>query len=104
MSKLAHSHESTMEELDHQRALENGDEDLLDMAQKTSVRRDGHSKLIWDKAEGSFKTVDPRSSRHTHRFEEVLSREDGLTRRCQCGARLWEPTASMVPSQDGGSQ
>lgn len=25
----------------------------------TTERRDGHSKLVWDKDEGSFKTVDP---------------------------------------------
>lgn len=29
---------------------------------------------------------------HTHDFAEVLfAGDDGLTRRCKCGARLWEP-------------
>lgn len=55
-------------------------------------RRDGHSKLVYDKEAQAIKTVDPHPVlQHTHRFEEVLSRDDGLTRRCQCGARLWEP-------------
>lgn len=59
-------------------------------------RRDGHSKLVWDKDSGSLKTVDPNPLlQHTHSFEEVLSREDGLTRRCQCGARLWEPDTTL---------
>jgi hypothetical protein len=57
-------------------------------------RRDGHSKLVLEG--GSLKTVDPHPPlRHTHEFEEVLSREDGLTRRCRCGARLWEPTSIL---------
>lgn len=31
-------------------------------------------------------------SEHTHDFSEVLaSGDDGLSRRCKCGARLWEP-------------
>lgn len=34
-------------------------------------------------------------STHTHSFDEVLSTEDGLTKRCRCGARLWEPDATL---------
>lgn len=57
-------------------------------------RQVGHSKLVLKG--GSLKTVDPHAPlHHTHTFEEVLSREDGLTRRCRCGARLWEPTSVL---------
>lgn len=34
---------------------------------------------------------------HTHQFSEVISDdENGLDRRCQCGARLWEPVKWWV--------
>ncbi len=50
---------------------------------------------------------------HTHDFSEVISDDqDGLDRRCQCGARLWEPqqwrtdsrrAAEIVLSFSGGN-
>jgi hypothetical protein len=42
------------------------------------------------------------TSTHTHSFTEVLSRDDGLTRRCQCGARLWEPDPEAFVKLSGG--
>jgi hypothetical protein len=38
---------------------------------------------------------------HTHSFDEDISRavvggEGGTTKRCRCGARLWEPTAGQI--------
>lgn len=43
---------------------------------------------------------------HTHSFIEVISDDEGgLDRRCQCGARLWEPrkTAEIVLKFSGGN-
>lgn len=36
---------------------------------------------------------------HTHRFAEILFSDAarGTDRRCQCGARLWEPAANREP-------
>ena len=36
MSKLAHSHQPTMDELDYQRAIENGDEDCIPISFKVA--------------------------------------------------------------------
>lgn len=48
------------------------------------------------------------ASSHTHSFEEDISKsvvggEGGLTLRCKCGARLWEPTTPALSPHDRGA-